>query len=117
MSKLIEHAAYLEEVPSEPTMIDVVMRMRVPKAVIEANPSMDYAGAFEEIAAEKGWNGTGSPAEFNRLHWIGGEQGILTRRIERKNLAAKIEEANAITEAMLAALLPPPPPPPEPEPE
>lgn len=116
MSKEIEHAAYLEEYLPDPSMVTVVMRMTVPKVVIEDNPLMNYEGAFEEIAKEKGWDGIGSAAEYNRLHWIASEQGFLSRRVNRKNLEAKIEEANALTEAMLSALLPPPPPPP-PEPE
>ena len=115
MSKLVEHAAYLEEYPADNTLITVVMRMTVPKAMVEPNAAIGYDGAFEEIALEKGWDGTGSAAEYNRQHWIASEQNLLVWRIDRKNVAAKIEEAKANTQAVLAALLPTPPTKPEPE--
>lgn len=107
MSKEIEHAAYLEQYLPDPSMITVVFRMTVPKVMIEANPAIEYEGGFEETAKEKGWDGTGSAAEYNRQHWIASEQNLMVRRIDRKNVAAKIEEAKAITEATLAVLLPP----------
>ncbi len=113
MSKLVEHAAYIEEDPNDPADCFAVFRVGIPKALVEM-------GFFEASAAAKKWHGGGSPAEWVRKWLCVNLDSDLRRWVDEKNLAPKIEEAKAISAVELAMFppvptMPPPPLPTEPE--
>lgn len=108
MSKIIEHAAYIEEDPNSAEDCFVVFRVGVPKALIEM-------GMAEECAKAKGWHLGGSPCEWVRKWLCKDLDDTMRRWVDQKNLAVKIEEAKAITEVELSYFPPIPTMPPFPE--
>ncbi len=100
MSKLVEHAAYIEQDPNDTDSIYFVLKVGMTKAAVEA-------GGIETAASAKGWDETGSPCEHLRLWLVGESLKAVQEAVTRQVRAAKIEEGNAIIEATLAALMPP----------
>lgn len=117
MSKLIEHAAYLEQDPLDIDSVYVVLKVGLSKAAVES-------GAIEIASKAEGWNETGSPCEHLRQWLVGRAVGNVVKQVQLSYVAPKIEEGHAMAKMALQALLPEavfnaiyPPPPPEPEPE
>ena len=114
MSKLVEHAAYLEQDPNDANSVFVVLKVGLTKAAVEA-------GGIEIAAAAEGWVGNGSPCEHLRLWLVGRAVNNVVKQVQLGYVAPKIEEGHAMAKLALQALLPPAvfesiyPPPPEPE--
>jgi len=86
MSKLLEHAAYLEQDPNDQDSVFVVLKVGVTKAAIEA-------GAIEIAAQAKNWQGVGSPAEHLRLWLVQDSVASLSKAIKEMCLGPAIEAA------------------------
>jgi hypothetical protein len=105
MSKLIEHAAYLEQDPNDQDSVFVVLKVGVKKAAIEA-------GAIEIAAKAKGWQETVdelpnpiTAPEGIRLWLVQDSVSSLSSALKQSCLAPAIESANAQYETLIATML------------
>jgi len=107
MSKLVEHASYIEEDPNDIEGCFFVIRVGVKKLFVEG-------GYIEKLAIYRGWDENGSPCEYLRVGVAGealDDSIALTKKEAEEVAQAGVHQA---VETFKSMVLPTPTPEPQP---